>query len=62
MEQSSNPELPSIDLSKASLSLEGKVAVTDVTDRSQYRAMAEAALAEFGRIDILVNNAGWTAI
>jgi 3-oxoacyl-[acyl-carrier protein] reductase len=30
----------------------------DVSDEGQVRAMADAALAEFGRIDILVNNAG----
>ncbi|HEY4332989.1 MAG TPA: SDR family oxidoreductase [Ilumatobacteraceae bacterium] len=32
--------------------------VTDVTDPASTKAMAEAALAEFGRIDVLVNNAG----
>src|SRR3970040_379525 len=31
--------------------------VTDVTSEEQVRAMAERALAEFGRVDILVNNA-----
>jgi NAD(P)-dependent dehydrogenase (short-subunit alcohol dehydrogenase family) len=30
---------------------------TDVSDASSVRAMAEAALARFGRIDVLVNNA-----
>lgn len=30
----------------------------DVTDESQVGAMAENAVAEFGRVDILVNNAG----
>jgi citronellol/citronellal dehydrogenase len=31
---------------------------TDVTDEESVRAMARAALAEFGRIDVLINNAG----
>ena len=31
---------------------------TDVTDEESVREMAQAALAEFGRIDILINNAG----
>src|SRR4029450_4131734 len=31
---------------------------TDVTSRTDLKAMAERARAEFGRIDILVNNAG----
>ena len=30
----------------------------DVTDPEAVRAMAEAAIAEFGRVDILINNAG----
>jgi NAD(P)-dependent dehydrogenase (short-subunit alcohol dehydrogenase family) len=34
------------------------VAPTDVTASAQVNAMAEAAVAEFGRIDVLVNNAG----
>ena len=32
----------------------------DVADSAQVRALADAALREFGRIDILVNNAGIT--
>lgn len=32
--------------------------VTDVTDRSQVEALAQAALDSYGRIDVLVNNAG----
>ncbi|UWQ49469.1 SDR family oxidoreductase [Leisingera caerulea] len=32
----------------------------DVSDRASVAAMAEAALAAFGRVDILVNNAGVT--
>ena len=31
---------------------------TDVTSRTDLKAMAERARAEFGRIDILINNAG----
>jgi NAD(P)-dependent dehydrogenase (short-subunit alcohol dehydrogenase family) len=31
---------------------------TDVTDPDQCQALADAAMAEFGRVDILVNNAG----
>ena len=31
---------------------------TDVSDEQQVRAMADTALAEFGRVDILVNDAG----
>jgi NAD(P)-dependent dehydrogenase (short-subunit alcohol dehydrogenase family) len=31
---------------------------TDVTDPASVQAMADAAVAEFGRIDILLNNAG----
>jgi NAD(P)-dependent dehydrogenase (short-subunit alcohol dehydrogenase family) len=34
------------------------VAPTDVTSRTDLRAMVDRAKAEFGRIDILVNNAG----
>ncbi|MFN3298018.1 3-oxoacyl-ACP reductase FabG [Caldimonas sp.] len=34
--------------------------VVDVTSRGQVQAMADAALARFGRIDVLVNNAGIT--
>ena len=30
----------------------------DVTDEANWRAVVEAAIAEFGRLDILVNNAG----
>ena len=33
---------------------------TDVSDGASVRAMAQAALAQWGRIDILVNNAGIT--
>ncbi len=33
----------------------------DVSDGAQVQAMAEAALAEFGRVDILVSNAGHPA-
>jgi NAD(P)-dependent dehydrogenase (short-subunit alcohol dehydrogenase family) len=36
------------------------VALTDVTDVAQIRAMADRAKQAFGHIDILVNNAGWT--
>ncbi|KSZ60728.1 short-chain dehydrogenase [Rhodococcus pyridinivorans KG-16] len=36
------------------------VVPTDVTDPEQCTALAEAAVAEFGRLDILVNNAGVT--
>ena len=39
---------------------EALVALTDVTDVKQIRAMADKAKETFGRIDILVNNAGWT--
>jgi 3-oxoacyl-[acyl-carrier protein] reductase len=31
---------------------------TDVSDEASVRAMADAALARFGRVDVLVNNAG----
>lgn len=31
---------------------------TDVTSPEQCRALADAAMAEFGRVDVLVNNAG----
>src|SRR6185437_16815926 len=31
---------------------------TDVTDLAQLRALADAAMARFGRIDVWVNNAG----
>ena len=31
---------------------------TDVTDRAQTRALADAAINEYGRIDVMVNNAG----
>ena len=34
------------------------VAPTDVTDREEVKAMAEAGLQEFGSIEVLVNNAG----
>lgn len=32
--------------------------VTDVTDRAQFQALADAAKEAYGRIDVLVNNAG----
>jgi NADP-dependent 3-hydroxy acid dehydrogenase YdfG len=32
--------------------------ITDVTDRAQVDALADAAKQEYGRIDVLVNNAG----
>ena len=39
----------------------GGIACTaDVADRASVAAMAEAAMAEWGRIDVLVNNAGVT--
>ncbi|MGL4314569.1 MAG: SDR family NAD(P)-dependent oxidoreductase [Sphingomonas sp.] len=39
----------------------GAIAVqADIADDAQCRALADAALAEFGRIDLLVNNAGKT--
>ena len=31
----------------------------DITDRASVKAMADAAIAEFGKIDILINNAGY---
>lgn len=34
----------------------------DITDTAQVEALADAALAKFGRIDILINNAGTGAI
>jgi len=34
------------------------VQATDVTDAAQVQALADAALARFGRIDVMVNNAG----
>jgi 3-oxoacyl-[acyl-carrier protein] reductase len=37
---------------------EGLFVRTDVSDATSVRAMADAALARFGRVDILVNNAG----
>ena len=38
----------------------GQALAADVADGAQVRAMAQAAVAAFGRIDILVNNAGVT--
>jgi 3-oxoacyl-[acyl-carrier protein] reductase len=35
-----------------------RFARTDVTDEASCKAMAQAALAAFGRIDVLINNAG----
>ncbi|PEN12533.1 oxidoreductase [Longibacter salinarum] len=37
---------------------EAIVVATDVTDREQVQALADATLAAFGSIDILINNAG----
>ncbi|MEX0801485.1 MAG: SDR family NAD(P)-dependent oxidoreductase [Dehalococcoidia bacterium] len=34
------------------------VVETDITDATSVNAMADAAMAEYGRIDVLVNNAG----
>ncbi|WP_077033992.1 SDR family oxidoreductase [Pelomonas sp. KK5] len=34
------------------------VQATDVTDAAQVQALADAALARFGRIDVMLNNAG----
>jgi 3-oxoacyl-[acyl-carrier protein] reductase len=38
----------------------GLAQAVDVADNASVKAMAEAALAEWGRVDILVNNAGIT--
>ncbi|GAA4546730.1 glucose 1-dehydrogenase [Pseudonocardia xishanensis] len=35
---------------------------TDVTDPAACQAVAQAAIAEFGRLDVLVNNAGITSV
>ena len=40
----------------------GQALAADVADGAQVRAMAQAAVAAFGRIDILVNNAGVTQL
>ena len=32
--------------------------ITDVTQRDQVKALADAAVAEFGAVDVLINNAG----
>ena len=37
------------------------VAVTDVAEEAECRALIDAAIAQFGRIDALVNNAGMSA-
>src|SRR5690242_4612609 len=31
---------------------------TDVTDRTQVKALVDAAVAKFGRVDVMLNNAG----
>jgi NAD(P)-dependent dehydrogenase (short-subunit alcohol dehydrogenase family) len=41
-----------------SLGVKGLAVVADVSDPNDVRAMAKAALEEFGTVDILVNNAG----
>jgi NADP-dependent 3-hydroxy acid dehydrogenase YdfG len=46
---------------KAEIEADGGTALvcpTDVTDRAQVKALAEATREAFGRIDVLVNNAG----
>ena len=51
------------DLEQLRAEIEGKgrravVAATDVTDVAQLRALADTAVARFGKLDVWVNNAG----
>jgi citronellol/citronellal dehydrogenase len=61
-EAESDPKLPGTIYSTAeelrALGVRALAVRTDVTDEESIRAMAHAALAEFGRIDVLINNAG----
>lgn len=61
-EEEPDPKLPGTIYSTAeelrSLGVRALPVRTDVTDEESVRAMAQAALDEFGRIDILINNAG----
>jgi short-subunit dehydrogenase len=43
------------------LGAQALVAVTNVSEEADCRALIEAAVAQFGRIDVLVNNAGMSA-
>ena len=38
---------------------QGRVAVTDVADAEQVRALVDGAAEAFGRVDVMVNNAGY---
>jgi citronellol/citronellal dehydrogenase len=61
-EQERDPKLPGTIYATAeelqALGVRALPVRTDVTDEESVRAMAAAALAEFGRIDVLINNAG----
>jgi citronellol/citronellal dehydrogenase len=61
-EREADPKLPGTIFSTAeelrALGVRALPVRTDVTDEESVRAMAQAALAEFGRIDVLINNAG----
>jgi citronellol/citronellal dehydrogenase len=61
-EKAKDPKLPGTIHSTAeqirSLGARALAVRVDVTDEDSVRAMAQAALEEFGRLDILVNNAG----
>jgi 7-alpha-hydroxysteroid dehydrogenase len=56
--------VPDLDSLRAEIERTGRravVAPTDVTDVGQLRALAETAVARFGRLDVWVNNAGGDA-
>jgi NAD(P)-dependent dehydrogenase (short-subunit alcohol dehydrogenase family) len=56
--------VPDLESLRAEIEGQGRravVAPTDVTDVAQLRALAETAVARFGKLDVWVNNAGGDA-
>ena len=56
--------VPDLESLRAEIEAKGRravVAPTDVTDVAQLRALADAAVARFGKLDVWVNNAGGDA-
>ena len=59
--RSNRAEAESVADEARALGVRAIATIADVGDQAQVYGMAEAAIAEFGRVDILVNNAGMRA-